>query len=123
MLEATVGDLSSGVPPYTQEDALRLIGRAVAGEHLNFEWHRKNKDGSLHWDEVYVRRVPIGGHDRILVHTREISARKEAEEKLRASEQQYREANRRLRESEAFKTSIVENAFFPSLQLMRWDAL
>ncbi|MEA3412201.1 MAG: PAS domain S-box protein [Pseudomonadota bacterium] len=110
MLEATVGDLSSGVPPYTQEDATRLIGRAVAGEHLNFEWQRKNKDGSLHWDEVYARRVPIGGHDRILVHTREITERKEADEKLRASEQQYREANRRLRESEAFKTSIVENA-------------
>jgi len=110
MLEARIGDLSSGVPPYTQEDAMQLIARAVAGEQLNFEWHRKNCDGSLHWDEVFARRVPIGGQDRILVHTREITARKEAEEKLRASEQQYREANRRLRESEAFKTSIVDNA-------------
>ena len=110
MLEASVGDLSSGVPPYTQEDAMQLIARAVAGERLNFEWHRKNRDGSLHWDEVFARRVPIGGQDRILVHTREITARKQAEEKLRASEQQYREANRRLRESEAFKTSIVDSA-------------
>jgi len=110
MLEATVGDLSSGTPPYTQEDAQRLIGRAVAGEQLNFEWHRKNRDGSLHWDEVFARRVAIAGIDRILVHTREITARKEAEEKLRASEQQYRSANRMLRESEAFKTSIVDNS-------------
>lgn len=110
MLMATVGDLSSGVPPYTQEDAVRLIARAVKGEQLNFEWHRKNADGSLHWDEVFVRRVPIGGQDRILVHTREITARKESEEKLRASEQQYREANLKLRDSEAFKASIVDNA-------------
>jgi PAS domain S-box-containing protein len=110
LLEATVGDLSSGVPPYTQQDAMQLIARAVAGEHLHFEWHRRNRDGSLHWDEVFARRVPIGGHDRILVHTREITARKQAEEKLRASESQYREANRRLRESEAFKTSIVDSA-------------
>ncbi|MGB7933765.1 MAG: PAS domain S-box protein [Gammaproteobacteria bacterium] len=90
LLQMTVGDLSSGVPPYTQEDAMQLIARAVAGERLNFEWHRRNRDGSLHWDEVFARRVPIGGRDRILVHTREITARKEAEEKLRASEEQYR---------------------------------
>ncbi|MGD8842994.1 MAG: PAS domain S-box protein, partial [Gammaproteobacteria bacterium] len=110
LLDASVGDLSSGGEPYTQEGAMHLIARAVAGENLLFEWHRRNRDGSLHWDEVAARRVPIAGHDRILVHTREITARKEAEEKLRASEQQYREANLRLRESEAFKTSIVENA-------------
>ncbi|HYQ72550.1 MAG TPA: PAS domain S-box protein, partial [Gammaproteobacteria bacterium] len=110
LLAATVGELSSGVPPYTQEDAMRLIARAISGERLHFEWHRRNRDGSLHWDEVFARRVTIGGHDRILVHTREITARKEAEEKLRASESQYREANRRLRESEAFKTSIVDGA-------------
>jgi PAS domain S-box-containing protein len=110
MLQVSVGDLSSGVPPYTEQDAMRLIARAVAGEQLHFEWHRKNRDGTLHWDEVFARRVPIGGHDRILVHTREITARKQAEEKLRASERQYREANRKLRESEAFKTSIVDSA-------------
>ena len=90
MLQIDVGTLSSGVPPYTQEDAMKLMGRAVEGEQLHFEWHRKNRDNSLHWDEVFVRRVPIGGIDRILVHTREITARKVAEEKLRASEEQYR---------------------------------
>ena len=90
MLGIDVGTISSGIPPYTQEDALKLIKRAVAGEHLHFEWHRRNRDNSLHWDEVFARRVPIGGRDRILVHTREITARKEAEAKLRASEEQYR---------------------------------
>ncbi|MES9852652.1 MAG: PAS domain S-box protein [Candidatus Thiodiazotropha sp. L084R] len=90
LLQLDVGTLSSGVPPYTQEDAMKLMARAVKGEQLRFEWHRKNRDNSLHWDEVFVRRVPIGGIDRILVHTREITARKVAEEKLRASEEQYR---------------------------------
>ena len=40
------------------------------------EWHR-NKDGSLHWDEVYIKLVKIGGADRILAVTREITERKE----------------------------------------------
>lgn len=85
-----VGQVSSGVPPYTQEYAAKLIARAVAGERMRFEWHRKSRDGSLHWDEVYLRRASIAGKDRILAFTREITARKEAEEKLSASEEQYR---------------------------------
>jgi PAS domain S-box-containing protein len=105
-----LGMLSSGVPPYTREEAEKLMGRAIVGERLRFAWHRKNRDGSLHWDEVFLRRASIGGHDRILAFNREITARKEAEEKLRASETQYRKANRRLRESETFMSAIVENA-------------
>ncbi len=110
MLALDIGALSSGIPPYNQEGANRLLVRAIAGERLCFEWHRRNRDGSLHWDEVFARRASIGGQDRILAFTREITARKEAEQMLRASEQQYREANRRLRESEAFKSAVVENA-------------
>ena len=110
MRRMDVGQLSSGVPPYTLEDGAKLIQRAIAGERLNFEWHRKNKNGSLHWDEVFLRRASIAGHDRILAFTREITARKEAEEKLRTREAQYRQANRQLRDSEAFKSAIVENA-------------
>ncbi len=85
-----VGQLGSGEPPYTLEDASRLIQRAIDGEKLKFEWHRKNKDGSLHWDEVFLRRASIGGQDRILAFTREITARKQAEAALQASEEQYR---------------------------------
>jgi PAS domain S-box-containing protein len=69
---------------------MKLIGRAIIGENLCFEWHRKNKDGSLHWDEMFLKRVGIGGQDRILALTREITERKAAEEALRASEEQYR---------------------------------
>ncbi|MCG7908872.1 MAG: PAS domain S-box protein [Candidatus Thiodiazotropha taylori] len=109
-LKLNVGDISSGVAPYTMQDAGKLIQRAVNGEHLRFEWHRKNKDGSLHWDDVSLMQASIGGEQRILAFTREITASKLAAEKLRASEAQYREANIKLRESEAFKSAIVENA-------------
>ncbi|MCG7984629.1 hypothetical protein A3194_12745 [Candidatus Thiodiazotropha endoloripes] len=109
-LKLNVGDISSGIAPYTMQDAAKLIQRAVNGEHLRFEWHRKNKDGSLHWDDVSLLQASIGGKQRILAFTRDITASKEAAEKLRASEAQYREANIKLRESEAFKSAIMDNA-------------
>ena len=85
-----IGALSSGERPYTQQEAMGLIARAYAGEQMHIEWHSKSKDGSLHWDEVFVKRVTIGGQDRILALMREITARKMAEAALRASEEQYR---------------------------------
>jgi len=84
-----IGKLGSGESPYTQKDAMELVARAIAGEQLRIEWHARSKDGSLHWDEVFVKRATIGGQDRILALTRDITARKMAEAALRASEEQY----------------------------------
>jgi two-component system NtrC family sensor kinase len=88
--EVDIGALGSGEPPYTQADAMHLLGRAVGGEQLRIEWHGRHKDGRLNWFEVYGRRVTIGGEDRILALARVITDRKIAEAALRASEEQYR---------------------------------
>lgn len=90
MLQLSVADMSSGVHPYTAEEAARLVGEAKRGGPLRFEWHRRNKDGSLHWDEVYLRSAVIAGKQRMLAFTREITDRKLAEVALRTSEEQYR---------------------------------
>lgn len=82
--------LSSGEPPYTREEARALITRAIAGEQLRFEWQLRHKDGNVHWHEVFVKRVTIGGEPRMLALTREVTDRKLAEQALRASEEQYR---------------------------------
>src|SRR5439155_2537354 len=37
-----LGTLGSGVDPYTQQGAMELFARAVAGEQLQVEWHGKN---------------------------------------------------------------------------------
>lgn len=85
-----VGMLSSGEHPYTLEEAAKLIEQAKAGRPLRFEWHRKNKDGSLHWDEVVLKRATIAGVDRILAFIREITERKQAEaERVRLEAQLY----------------------------------
>ena len=85
-----LGTLGSGVHPYTQEGAMELFARAVSGEQLRVEWHGKNKNGVLRWQEVFGKRVTIGGEDRILALARDITDRRKAEEALRASEEQYR---------------------------------
>lgn len=94
MRALTVDDFSSGVPPYTGADALRLIEQAKREGSVRFEWHRRNKDGSLHWDEVYLRSARIGGQPRVLAFTREITERKLAEERRARLEAQLRQAQK-----------------------------
>jgi len=90
MLGMVPAQLSSGEPPYTEETTLILTARAKAGIPTTVEWHRRNKDGSLHWDEVHIKPAEIAGKRRVIAFTREITARKLAEHALRESEEQYR---------------------------------
>jgi PAS domain S-box-containing protein len=85
-----VGALGTGERPHTQHDAMELIARAAAGEELRVDWHGRSKDGSLRWHEVFVKRVTIGGRDRVLALARDITERKRsAEELARQRESSY----------------------------------
>lgn len=77
-----VATITAGSRTYTRQDVMNLIARAAGGEQLRFEWHRKSKDGSLHWDEVFLKRVTLGGQDRILALTRDVTEKKKAAEEL-----------------------------------------
>jgi PAS domain S-box-containing protein len=85
-----LGKLGSGVAPYTQQDASRLLARAVAGEPLQIEWHGRSRDGTLRWYELFGKRVTLGGQDRILALARDITEKKRsAEELARQRESSY----------------------------------
>ena len=57
----SLADLSSGEPPCTAEQGMAYIEQAKQGARPVFEWHRRNKDGSLHWDEVRLKAAQIDG--------------------------------------------------------------
>ncbi|HEV7799859.1 MAG TPA: ATP-binding protein, partial [Burkholderiales bacterium] len=86
MKRITVAELSSGEYPYTGEEAAKRIDEAKSGKTVRIEWQRRNKDGSLHWDEVVLRPAVIAGEQRILAFTREITERKHAEHALRQAQ-------------------------------------
>ena len=90
LMRLDIGALSSGIGPYTQERAAELMEQARRRGPVRMEWHRRNKDGSLHWDEVYIKLVKLGGRDRILAVAREITERKSREQQLRESEDRLR---------------------------------
>ncbi|MES2564940.1 MAG: PAS domain S-box protein, partial [Pseudomonadota bacterium] len=81
-----MAELSSGEFPYTGEEAARRIAEAKAGKNVRMDWQRRNKDGTLHWDEVVLRPAVIAGERRILAFTREITQRKQAEHALRQAQ-------------------------------------
>jgi PAS domain S-box-containing protein len=86
----SVADLSAGVPPYTEAEAKQWFQLAKLDRCPPFEWHRRHRDGSLHWDEVRLKPALIEGRPHIVAFTREITAQKEALEALRTREEQYR---------------------------------
>ncbi|MBI5568695.1 MAG: PAS domain S-box protein [Desulfomonile tiedjei] len=86
----SVGDISFGQPPYSQEDAVRWVRKAADGESQLFDWLSRNRDGGLFWTEVNLKRAVIGGKERILAVVRDISERKRTEEALRSSEELQR---------------------------------
>jgi len=88
--QASLAAVSSGIEPFTTRNALRRIRQAKLGRCPPFEWHRRNKDGSLHWDEVRLYPAMIDGRPHILAFLREITAQKQALEDLRLREEQYR---------------------------------
>ncbi len=81
-----VADLTSNVHPFTEEEARRHLERAKAGDApVRFEWQRRHRDGTLHWDEVWMKPAVIAGARRVLAFSREITQRKQLEDALRSA--------------------------------------
>ncbi len=74
------GTFSSGVHPYTVNEAIAKTQAATAGVPQVFDWHARAKDGRLFWVEVSMRLSRIGDDDRLIAVVRDISERKKMEE-------------------------------------------
>lgn len=74
------GTFSSGIHPYTVDEAIAKTQAATAGAPQVFDWHARAKDGRLFWIEVSLRLSRIGADDRLIAVVRDISERKKMEE-------------------------------------------
>ena len=109
-----VQGVSWGEPPYTVDQAMGYVARAIAGEPQRFEWKARHKLGHPVWAEITLRRVTILGEDRLLATARETSEWKAAEDALRRAneelEQRVRERTAELAETnEALEEEVAEH--------------
>jgi two-component system sensor histidine kinase/response regulator len=65
----------------SQEKALEKVQAAISNQSQLFEWKHSRPDGSLFDVEVSLSFLTYGGNDRILAIVRDITERKQAEER------------------------------------------
>ena len=85
----SIEELSSGDPPYTNEEAMAYVREAVAGEPQVFEWRARDSDGECFWVEVSMRRAFVDDELRVLVIARDIEERKRREQELEEQRELY----------------------------------
>jgi PAS domain S-box-containing protein len=78
----SIGELSAGITPYAQTDALARVQQAQAGEAQRFEWRARRSNGELFWVEVNLQRMKIGEQDFLLAVVEDISGRKYDQEEM-----------------------------------------
>ncbi len=83
VLSGKVDDLVAGTPPYTSEEAIAWIRKAMNEGHQTFEWQARRKNGELFWVEVSLTRTEIEGKPRVIAVVRDIGERKRMEEQMR----------------------------------------
>lgn len=85
----SIADISASSNPL--EDLPRIWSRVIAGERQLLEWKAKRpSDGSVFDVEVFLTRMDIREEPLILATVRDISDRKQLEQRLRESEERYK---------------------------------
>jgi len=80
--KCTVSDLSSLEPKYSIEKQNSLFEEVKKKGHVIFEWRCRKKNGDLFWTENTMKIATINGQKRILVVCRDITTRKEIDNKI-----------------------------------------
>ncbi|MBC5765847.1 PAS domain-containing hybrid sensor histidine kinase/response regulator [Ramlibacter albus] len=82
--------LGSGLDGSTIERGREYLALAREDRCPAFEWQHRHRDGTLHWSEVRLKPVTLGGKRTVLSFSVDITARKQVMEALATREEQYR---------------------------------
>jgi PAS domain S-box-containing protein len=109
-LRLSIGDVSSGEPPYSQRDALAKIRHAISNGPQVFDWQSKTVNGELFWSEVALRTFWIDGEVRVIASVRDITGRKLAalQRERMAAQSKYLEESASLLASSLDYTATLQ---------------
>ncbi len=88
--ELSIEELSLGTSPYATAEANEKTRLAIEHGPQVFVWRSRRRGGELFWAEVSLRAWVIGGEQRLISATRDISSRMQAAEALRLEEERLR---------------------------------
>jgi hypothetical protein len=91
-------------PPYSYQDAVRLIHKAASEGPQRFEWKNRDQAGRVFWEEVLLNCATLNGIERVLSITTDISTRKAADEALLRQSEELASRNAEL---ERFNRAMV----------------
>ncbi|MGV9198914.1 MAG: PAS domain S-box protein [Promethearchaeia archaeon] len=74
-------------PPYSFEDALRLIKKTDEEGPQETEWLSRKVTGEFFWEQINTNPIYINGKKRILISAIDITERKRAENELKKSKE------------------------------------
>lgn len=96
-------------PPYSFADALVWLRKVRDEGEQSFEWLNRRDNGELFWELVQLSPIKIGGQDRVLATSIDITDRKRAEEALRTLNRELADQTRRAEEANAAKSQFLAN--------------
>lgn len=93
-LSLTTGEMSANRPPYSQNEAVEHIRKAFKEGPQRFEWISRKVNGPEFWTEVSLKGYTVDGTCRVIAVIRDISERKQAEQKRIEIETQVRQSQK-----------------------------
>ncbi|WP_181693467.1 PAS domain-containing sensor histidine kinase [Natronomonas sp. LN261] len=87
--QLSIEDLSTGVPPYTQDTAVEYVQKAAEGHPQVFDWHATDSEGDPFWVEVSMRRTVFNDQTLVLVTVRDITDHRHREHELKELLEEY----------------------------------
>jgi PAS domain S-box-containing protein len=78
-----IQDISLGIHPFNQNNAMDFISKALKEGPQVFEWQSKNKKGDIFWTEISMSYNATIFKDAIIVVLRDINERKKAEAEIK----------------------------------------
>ncbi|MCX7958325.1 MAG: PAS domain S-box protein [Deltaproteobacteria bacterium] len=90
ILKCNIGDLSASEQFFTEENAQKMIKKAIEEGYTRFEWLGRKKNGETLWEEVHLKKVLIENKTQILAVITDITQKKIKEEEERQKAIKYK---------------------------------